>query len=171
MATSEAWKKRLVAIADVTFGTAWANLDGLGIGAAAWSANITTLEKAEFARFFYQIKTGTAPTANKAFDFWISQADDDATNEIRAGSELIGTASGTSTVTADNDRVEMQLHNVHSQRVDASANKVYTGYFDVPDPGSDLTLWIRNNLDQAFNGTASPHRIHVIGYGPQGQAT
>lgn len=154
----------VAALADIAFGSDWANIDSLANGSIAWSAQQNGFGDADIVRVFLQIMLGTSPTAETTFQVFVARADDDA-SEIREGGELITTSSGTNGTAATIERVLPQLKLIGAQRVAGVTDIVYRTAYDIENPGDDWSLVIKNETGAAFNGTSSPHQVHAIGYG------
>lgn len=157
-------RHKVVTLADIAFGTNWADIDSLANGSIAWSAQQTGWGDADIVRVFLQIKMGTSPTADTTFQVFVARADDDA-SEIREGGELITTSSGSNGTAATIARVLPQLKLIGAQRVDGVTDIVYRTAYDIENPGDDWNLVIKNETGVALNGTSSPHQVHAIGYG------
>lgn len=167
---TEIHRKLLVSVADLAFGTSWANLDSLADGDIAWSAPVTGLGSSDLVEVFASIKVGTSPTDGGLIKFYAGGGDD-AGIELRVGTDDISTtASGTETVDADVARVLGALGPpVFQVRVDSTTGKVYTARFSIPDPGDDFQLFVYNDTGVAFDGSGSPHKVHYRGWGWQSQ--
>lgn len=163
-------RKLLVAVADLAFGTSWATLDSLADGAIGWSGIVTGLGSSDMVEVFASIKVGTSPTAGGTINFYAGGGDD-ATSELRAGTDdITTTATGSETVAADVARVLGALGPpVFQVRVDSTTGKVYTARFAIELPGADFQLFVLNDTGAALDGTSSPHKVHYRGWGWESQ--
>lgn len=158
----------LVELADLDFGSSFADLDSLPDGDLAWSAPVTTLGACDYADVFAQLKVGTTPTAGGTIEFYAGGGDGGGTTK-RVGTDDIDTTDhGKEATAGDVTRVLGTLGGPAAViAVDATSNKIYTVRFRLWYPGPDLTLFVANNTGVAFNGTSSPHSISVRGWGPE----
>lgn len=96
-------------------------------------------------RIFYKVTTGTSPTLNSRFDFYVARGDDNGT-EFREGS----VGSTDAAYTGDLN----QLEQVGSQVVTASSNTTYYGSFVIEDPGTDWVIVFSNQTGVTSHATA-----------------
>lgn len=164
---NEQHQKLFVTLAELGFGTNFANLDWLPDDDMAWSDQVTDCEDCERVEIFARIKTGTSPTAGAEIAFFVARADDDGTDEIRAGDEAVNPSTGTQGTAAVVDRVEAQVEYIGSIVVDATSNKDYNKRFQFFHPGADWNLVVINRSGAALNSTGSPHLIRYRGWGPE----
>ena len=131
---------------------------------------MTSCEDCDVAEVFYQIKVGTSPTSGNTFSFYVGRGDDNG-SEIRGGTDDITTTDhGTEGTAADVSRVLGTLGPMlHVVQVDGTSNIVYSGSFKVWYPGADFNVYIYNDTGVALNGTSSPHKMRVRGWGPEVQ--
>lgn len=144
------------------FDTNNAALDALAVGAMAWSAPVTDASPSvPKVMVHYSIKVcHTAPTAGGTVEFYLSRADDNA-SEVRDMSDL-GTLTdhGTSTTAANIARARSNLQMVGLFVIDATIDIVYTGSFIIDCPGTDWNLVVYNGTSQTLNATANQSKIN-----------
>ena len=152
------------------------NINGLAAGDAVWCAPVTTAATGPgypLVRVFYSLIMGTtAPTAGTVIKFYVARGDDEAT-EIRTGSTISTnstTAAGTDTNDASVDRFEAQAGGDFCKAAvaDAVTGVVYTGSFDVQEPGSDWQIVIVNDA-AALATTTGSHSLTYEYLNPQVQ--
>lgn len=105
---------------------------------------------AQKVRIWAKVTTGTTPTVNSTIQFFISRADDDA-------SELASGATGVSDAAYSNTKPELDW--VESIQVTATSDKTYIKEFIIDDPGTDWRLVVFNETGAALNATGSNHEI------------
>lgn len=167
---NEVHRKLLVALADLNFGSSFANLDSLADGDLAWSSPLTSLEDCDFAEFFSRLKVGTSPTNGGTIEFYAGRGDDGSPEKRVGTDDITTTATGTETTDADIARILGTLGApLFVIAVDGTTDKIYTASFRMWYPGADCQLFVLNNTGAALNGTGSPHSISVRGWGPEVQ--
>lgn len=111
-------------------------------------------------RIFFKVTTGTSPTAGGVIEFFLSRADDNA-------SELAAGGTGTSDAAFSGD--VNTLEHLYSQPVTATSDTAYIGSFDIVEPGTDWRLVVKNSTGAALNATGGNHVVRYETINPQVQ--
>lgn len=162
---NELHRKLLVAEVGVDFNTAatWSQIDSLPAGDMCWSAPITTLEDCEFAEFFVAISGGpTSPEGSVEFYAGKAGANLRAANEFATLTDH-GTEGTTATIASMLQCLDLLDQITWATEADTTFTKVFELWY----PGADCQLFILNNTDEALDGTASPHKVYVRGWGSE----
>jgi hypothetical protein len=125
-------------------------LNSLAAGSIVWSAPVTDASPSmPRVMIHYQITAhSTAPAAGGTVEFYLSRADDNAT-EVRDGSDLGTLTDHEDNATAANvARARQNLQLVGMMVCSNDANIVYTGSFVIDEPGTDWNLVVYNGMSQ-----------------------
>jgi hypothetical protein len=114
------------------------------------SAVSDTSPSAPMVRVHFKLMTGTSPTNGELVEFYVSRADDDA-------SELSDGATGASDAAYSNSKSELEL--VHTLQVDGTSNKSYQGSFIIVEPGTDWRLVVFNETGATLHATAGNFEV------------
>lgn len=168
---NELHRKILVAEAAADFDTNFAEIDDLPAGDICWCKPITTLGDCDMARLYIQLSSGDA-TPEGSLEVWVGRKN--------VGGSAIGSGSGLTldealsdhgkeADAADVTRLLACLDLTAAFTCDASANVKYTAAVDVRDPGDSFQIFVYNRSDEQLDGTSSPHKIYVEGWGWESQ--
>jgi len=126
-------------------------LASLGDGSGRQAAQVTDASpSAKKVRVWAKVTTGTSPTANQTIEFYVSRADDDAT-------ELAPGSTGTSDAAYSNTKSELEF--LDAITVTGTSDATYIKSFVIEEPGTDWRLVVFNESGDALNSTGSNHEI------------
>jgi hypothetical protein len=126
-------------------------LASLGNGSARQAAQVLDASPcAARVRVYYKLTTGTSPTSGSLIEFYLSRADDDASEHADGA-----TGTGDAAYSGNVDQLEL----VHTQPVTNASDTAYLGSFVLDDPGPDWRLVVKNATGVALNSTSGNHYL------------
>ena len=136
-------------------------LASLANGSSRQATQITDASpSAPIVEVFYRVTTGTSPAASGLVEFYLSKADDDATEHADG-------STGTADAAFSGDLNE--LLPVHAQLVTSVSDIAYRGSFFLQEPGTDWRLVVKNATGAALHATGGNHWIRYRSIIPEVQ--
>lgn len=127
-------------------------LASLADGSARQSTLIDNTDKAQLVTVYFDITTGTSPTANRTIEFYLIKGDNPAGSNIRTDNAGASDAGITIDVAKLADVVQ----------TDGTSDKHYRGSFQIQNPGVEWGIAVKNNTGVALNSTGGNHKLQYV---------
>ena len=127
-------------------------LASLADAGARQSTMVDNNDDAQMIRIFFEIKTGTTPTANKTIEFYLLTADKHTTPNIITD----GAGSVDAGITVESAPL------VNAVTVDNVSDKTYQDSFLIRNPGASWGIAVKNNTGVALNSTGGNHEMTYV---------
>lgn len=122
-----------------------------GVGRQSTMINNATIAS-QLVRVYFQIETGTSPTANNTILLYLLQGDNPASSNVRTDNAGASDAGITIVTAALVDVIQ----------VTSSSNTKYYGSFLVRNPGPEWGIAVVNSSGASLNATTANHIIRYV---------